>query len=142
MANISAGASAPDLTRARFGRVRGFAPWKPQRKTQLLLADVSEVLEEYRAFLPLTCRQVFYRLVGLKGFEKTEAAYSRLCEAHDMRPRHGKGLRSSSEMPEAGQSGSGWIGSKGSLPGYGWPARQAVWPPCFTGRRPRLAFLF
>ena len=81
MAAISAGASAPDLTRARFGRVRGFAPWRPQKKTELLLADVSEVLEEYRAFLPLTCRQVFYRLVGLKGFEKTEAAYSRLCEA-------------------------------------------------------------
>jgi hypothetical protein len=81
MAGIPAGALAPDLTRARFGRVRGFAPWKPQSKTRLLLADVSEVLEEYQAFLPLTCRQVFYRLVGLKGFEKTEAAYSRLCEA-------------------------------------------------------------
>lgn len=81
MAAISAGASAPDLTRARFGRVRGFAPWRPQKKTRLLLADVSEVLEEYRAYLPLTCRQVFYRLVGLRGFEKTEAAYSRLCEA-------------------------------------------------------------
>lgn len=81
MAAISAGASAPDLTRARFGRVRGFAPWRPQKKTRLLLADVSEVLEEYRAFLPLTCRQIFYRLVGLKGFEKTEAAYARLCEA-------------------------------------------------------------
>jgi hypothetical protein len=38
------------------------------------------VLEEYRDYLPLTLRQLLYRLVGLGQIEKTEAAYERLCE--------------------------------------------------------------
>jgi hypothetical protein len=53
------------------GRVKGFAPWKPQKRTEPLLRDIEAVLEEYRAYLPLTVRQVFYRLVG-KGYPKTE----------------------------------------------------------------------
>jgi hypothetical protein len=36
------------------------------------------VLDEYRDYLPLTVRQVFYRLVGAFGYEKTELAYARL----------------------------------------------------------------
>jgi hypothetical protein len=55
-------------------RVKGFAPWNPQKKTEALLADIEEVLEEYRAYLPLTVRQVFYRLVA-KGYPKTESFY-------------------------------------------------------------------
>ena len=53
------------------GRVKGFAPWKPQKRTEPLLADIAAVLDEYREYLPLTIRQVFYRLVG-KGYPKTE----------------------------------------------------------------------
>jgi hypothetical protein len=45
-----------------------------------LLGDVLAVLDEYRVHLPLTCRQIFYRLVGAHGYDKTEAAYERLCE--------------------------------------------------------------
>ncbi len=56
------------------GRVKGFAPWNPQKKTEPLLADIEAVLEEYRAYLPLTVRQVFYRLVG-KGYPKSESFY-------------------------------------------------------------------
>jgi hypothetical protein len=37
-------------------------------------------LNEYAAHLPLTVRQVFYRLVGVHGYDKTEQAYARLCE--------------------------------------------------------------
>ncbi len=36
------------------------------------------MLAEYAAYLPLTIRQVFYRLVGNFSFDKTERAYDRL----------------------------------------------------------------
>ncbi len=55
-------------------RVKGFAPWKPQKRTEPLLKDIERVLVEYRQYLPLTVRQVFYRLVG-KGYEKSENFY-------------------------------------------------------------------
>jgi hypothetical protein len=38
------------------------------------------VLDEYEDYLPLTIRQIFYRLVGRHDYEKTERAYARLCE--------------------------------------------------------------
>ena len=42
--------------------------------------QVKEVLDEYQDYLPLTARQIFYRLVGMHGFPKTEKDYKRLCE--------------------------------------------------------------
>lgn len=56
-------------------RAKGFAAWRPQKKTEALLSDIDAVLEEYRQHLPLTVRQVFYRLVG-KGYQKTESFYN------------------------------------------------------------------
>ena len=35
---------------------------------------IRAVLAQYEAFLPLTIRQIFYRLVGTVGYEKTERA--------------------------------------------------------------------
>jgi hypothetical protein len=64
-----------------MSRVRGYAPWRPQAKTLALVDQVREVLDEYRDHLPLTVRQVFYRLVGRYGYDKTEAAYQRLAGA-------------------------------------------------------------
>jgi hypothetical protein len=61
-------------------RVRGFAAWAPRPHVQLLVDQVRAVLEENRAFLPMTARQVFYRLVGAHGYDKTEQAYARLLE--------------------------------------------------------------
>jgi hypothetical protein len=61
------------------GRVKGFATWNPQGKTEALLADIEAVLQEYRQHLPLTVRQVFYRLVG-KGYPKTESFYESVQE--------------------------------------------------------------
>ena len=61
-------------------RPRGFVPWRPQRPTIELIEQVRIILLEYDQYLPLTLRQVFYRLVGAHGFEKTEQSYSRLCE--------------------------------------------------------------
>jgi hypothetical protein len=59
-------------------RPKGYAEWRPRRDTQIVLAQVDEVLREYRAHLPLTVRQIFYRLVGAFDFPKTEQAYERL----------------------------------------------------------------
>ena len=61
-------------------RVRGFAPWALRGATAELLDQVRGVLEEYEDYLPLTIRQIFYRLVGAHEYEKTERAYARLCE--------------------------------------------------------------
>jgi hypothetical protein len=65
----------------RRTRPRGFASWNPQPASLELIEQVKSVLVEYEAHLPLTCRQIFYRLVGTAGYDKTELAYSRLCEA-------------------------------------------------------------
>lgn len=61
-------------------RVRGLAPWSPRAATLTLLQQVRAVLVEYAAHLPLTVRQVFYRLVGAYGFAKTERSYKQLGE--------------------------------------------------------------
>ena len=61
-------------------RPRGFAPWRPQAATLALVEQIRAVLEEYREHLPMTARQVFYRVVGAYGYPKTEAAYDRLTE--------------------------------------------------------------
>lgn len=61
-------------------RHRGYiSNYRPQRATVALLNDVDAVLREYRAYLPVSVRQVYYRLVGAYGYEKTEAFYDRLC---------------------------------------------------------------
>jgi hypothetical protein len=70
-------------------RVRGFAEWSPRRETLELLARVNAVLGEYADHLPLTLRQIFYRLVGAHGYEKTEQAYERLGE-HLVRARRAR----------------------------------------------------
>lgn len=64
----------------RTTRVRGFAPWHPNSESTALLQLVDAVLVEYSKFLPLTVRQVFYRLVGAHGYTKTEQGYKRLGE--------------------------------------------------------------
>src|SRR5215208_4851380 len=55
------------------GRDKGYAKWGPQRKTRRIMAQVKEILDEYQAELPLTARQIFYRLVGAYGHPKTES---------------------------------------------------------------------
>jgi hypothetical protein len=55
------------------GRPKGYAKWNLQKKTKVVMAQVKEILDEYRAELPLTARQIFYRLVGAYGHPKTES---------------------------------------------------------------------
>lgn len=73
----------------RRTRPRGFADWNPRPESRALVEAVQQVLHEYRQHLPLTARQVFYRLVATQGFDKTEAAYSRLCETLNRARRAG-----------------------------------------------------
>ena len=77
-----------DVQRVRL-RVRGFADWSPRKDTLALLEIVRVVLAEYAEYLPLTLRQIFYRLVGAHGYEKTEQAYERLGE-HLVRARRAR----------------------------------------------------
>lgn len=83
--------AAPEITasretgntasREKRSRPRGYlASYNPQAKTLALLDEVKAVLDEYREYLPLTARQIYYRLIGAYGHPKTEAFYSNLCE--------------------------------------------------------------
>jgi hypothetical protein len=76
-------------TKKRTTRVRGFAAWSPRGETLALLEDVRAVLETFRAFLPVTLRQVFYRLVATVGYPKDERAYDRLGETLNRARRAG-----------------------------------------------------
>jgi hypothetical protein len=56
-------------------RPRGFVDnWTPLPATQLLVDQVQAVPAEYAQQLPLTLRQIFYRLVGAHGYEKTRSS--------------------------------------------------------------------
>jgi hypothetical protein len=63
---------------ARCGRPRGFIDWRPSAKSLALLDQVEAVLATYVEQLPLTLRQIFYRLVARYAYEKTERAFGRI----------------------------------------------------------------
>ncbi len=69
-------------------RARGFAPWRPQQNSRRLVEQIRDVLAEYSGDI-LTARQVFYRLVGAHGYEKTESGYDRLIETLNRARRAG-----------------------------------------------------
>ncbi len=71
-------------------RARGLAPWTPTAKSAVLLDQVIDVLHEYAEQLPLTLRQVFYRLVAAYAYDKTEQAYDRLGEMLNRARRSGR----------------------------------------------------
>ena len=74
----------------KSGRARGYIEnYRPYAKTRALLDQVQEVLDDYRQYWPLTCRQIFYRMVGAQGYDKTEGAYERLCN-HLANARRGR----------------------------------------------------
>jgi len=55
-----------------------------------ILGNVNEVLEEYNHHLPLTIRQIFYRLVAQHNYPKTEQDYKTLCRILNMARRAGE----------------------------------------------------
>jgi hypothetical protein len=75
---------------ARFPRPRGFIDWRPSAKSGSLLDQVEAVLASYAGQLPLTLRQIFYRLVARFAYEKTERAYKRLGELLNSARRAGR----------------------------------------------------
>src|SRR3954452_2185771 len=93
----------------RATRPRGFAPWRPQRETLKLLEQVQAILHEYRDYLPLTLRQIFYRLVGAYDYPKTEKAYGNLGE-HLNRARRAEIIPMNAIRDDGGvrQGGCGW----------------------------------
>jgi hypothetical protein len=56
---------------------RGFITWKPQEKTKVLLDQVLAILEHYHAQLPITIRQIFYRMIAAYGYEKSAESEKR-----------------------------------------------------------------
>lgn len=72
--------SSDRIVTAKKPRPRGFAPWSPNPASQGIIADIRRVLMDYSTYLPLTVRQVFYRLVATTGYGKTEREYKNLCE--------------------------------------------------------------
>lgn len=61
-------------------RPKGYMEWKPQAHVLEVVRAVRQVLNEYSHYGPMTVRQIFYRLVGQHGYDKTEHAYRRLAE--------------------------------------------------------------
>jgi hypothetical protein len=59
--------------------------WRPYRKTELMLAQVQQILDEYSEHLPLTVRQVYYRMIASyrhpKGKQFTAALYDLIVNA-------------------------------------------------------------
>ena len=112
-------------------RVRGLAPWKPQKKTLALLDQVQTVLDEYRDHLPLTARQVFYRLVGAFDYPKTESASNRLGDMLNRARR--AGMVPFRSIRDDGVTAKGHGGFHG-MPSF-W---QSVESAAETYHRPRL----
>jgi hypothetical protein len=72
--------TASEASENTHKRPKGYAPWRPHKKTTRLMFQVKQILEEYRDHLPLTARQIFYRMVAAYGYPKTEKAAKNLGE--------------------------------------------------------------
>lgn len=103
-------------------------------------------LEEYRAHLPMTARQIFYRLVGAYAYPKDEAGYGRLIEmlnrARRARMIPMESIRDDRAEPMAAPAATGTRTSSGpgcaSRPaGTAGPWTRASPGPWRSGWRPR-----
>lgn len=97
-----------------MSRPRGFASWKPQQRTLAKLTAVQDVIDQYSDYLPLTIRQIFYRLVGTNIFGKTEKEYANLCELLNR-------ARRARVIPMDAIRDDGFIGGMGIYQGYDDP---------------------
>jgi hypothetical protein len=94
-------------------RPRGFAPWSPREGTLVIIEQIKAVLREYVTYLPLTVRQIFYRLVGAHNFPKTERDYGRLIE-YVGRARRARLIPMGAIRDDGGQrlGGPGWSSAR------------------------------
>ncbi len=59
--------------------ILGFLPYQPRKATQRILEHIQEVLDTYADNLPLTLRQIYYRLVATHDdYPKSDAFYQKL----------------------------------------------------------------
>ena len=64
-----------------MARNRGFLEaYNPKPETVMLISEVNKILIDEAEYLPLTLRQIFYRLVVKELIDKTEKSYKRMCE--------------------------------------------------------------
>jgi hypothetical protein len=141
------------MTAVRGRRPKGYlVDWNPKPQTIALIDQVQAVLDEYRSFLPMTARQIFYRLVGQYDYDKTELAYARLCEAL-VKARRARVIPFSAIRDDGtwAREGGGWDdpaewwqGELAAAKGYhrdrmaGQPVRIEVWCEA-AGMAPQLA---
>lgn len=79
-----------DIQAGRSKWSRGYIDsYRPSTMTRALMDLAQAARDEYRSFWPQTCSQTFYRMVGAQGYDKTDAAYERLCQ-HLANTRRGK----------------------------------------------------
>jgi hypothetical protein len=69
--------AGPDGKRTR---PRGFVSWAPRDNARLAVTATQEVLDEYEDHLPLTIRQIYYRLVAKGVLDKTDHQYQNLID--------------------------------------------------------------
>jgi hypothetical protein len=70
-------------------RPKGYHDWSPRTATLETLEQIQAILAEYEEFLPLTVRQIFYRMVGRFDYEKTQLAYKNLSDKLTLARRAG-----------------------------------------------------
>jgi hypothetical protein len=86
---------------------RGYVDdWKPQRKIQIMLGRVEDILADYAEQLPLTNRQVYYRMVAKYGYPKGDSFERSLYRVLDLGRRSGRIPFAS--IRDDGILGGGW----------------------------------
>jgi hypothetical protein len=91
------------------GRPKGFISWNPQPHVLDIIRKSKSVMAEYGQYGPMTVRQIFYRLVGEHGYDKTELAYKRLAE-YLVRARRAQMISFGSIRDDGGKHSGGSYG--------------------------------
>jgi hypothetical protein len=68
------------VERSGFRNPRDFAAWRPDDQTKVLIGQINKVLAEYSEHLPLTGRQIYYRLIDTYSRPKGKQFEDRLYE--------------------------------------------------------------
>ena len=88
---------------------KGFAPWRPQKATQVYLREAQEIINGQRDYWPLTQRYWLYRLIALKGWIKADE-YGKATKGKNLNTILVKGRRAGLIPWEAVASSRGSVG--------------------------------